>query len=54
MDNKFDYTMVIENLSGQIAQQAQQIALLQAVIQQLVGSQESENTVDEEPPAEAE
>lgn len=36
MENQFDFGKVIENLSAQIASQAQQIAFLQALIQQLV------------------
>lgn len=47
MENQFDFSKVIENLSTQIAAQAQQIAFLQAVIQQMV----PEETV-EEPKAE--
>jgi hypothetical protein len=36
MENQFNYSKVIENLSTQIASQAQQIAVLQAILQSLV------------------
>ncbi len=36
MNEQFDFSKVIDNLTTQIAQQAQQIAILQAVIQSMV------------------
>ena len=52
MENQFDFSKVIENLSAQIAAQAQQIAFLQALIQQMVPAEtveepETESTADE-------
>lgn len=44
MSNELDMSRVINNLTAQIAQQATQIAVLQAVIEQLTGT--SENTVE--------
>ena len=42
MENQFNYANVIENLSTQIASQAQQIAVLQAILQSLVPEAEEE------------
>ena len=44
MNNQIDFNKVIENLSTQIAMQAQQIAILQTVLQQLVPAEEAANT----------
>lgn len=44
MSNELDMSRVINNLTAQIAQQATQIAVLQAVIEQLTGT--SENTAE--------
>jgi uncharacterized coiled-coil protein SlyX len=46
MENQFNYANVIENLSTQIASQAQQIAVLQAILQSLVPEAE-EKTPEE-------
>lgn len=48
MENQFDFGKVIENLTTQIAQQAQQIAVLQAIIQSMVQVEEPENSVEEQ------
>jgi alpha-D-ribose 1-methylphosphonate 5-triphosphate synthase subunit PhnG len=44
MNNQVDFNKVIENLSTQIANQAQQIAVLQAILQEIsiVGEAETE------------
>ena len=44
MNNQIDFNKVIENLSTQIAMQAQQIAILQTVLQQLVPAEEAAET----------
>jgi hypothetical protein len=44
MNQQIDFNKVIENLSTQIAMQAQQIAILQTVLQQLVPAEETANT----------
>lgn len=44
MNTQIDFNKVIENLSTQIAMQAQQIAILQTVLQQLVPAEEATNT----------
>jgi len=44
MNNQIDFNKVIENLSTQIAMQAQQIAILQTVLQQLVPAEKTANT----------
>jgi hypothetical protein len=40
MSNELDMSRVINNLTAQIAQQATQIAILQAVIEQMTGTAE--------------
>ena len=44
MNTEIDFNKVIENLSTQIAMQAQQIAILQTVLQQLVPAEEAVKT----------
>jgi|APDOM4702015073_1054812.scaffolds.fasta_scaffold614026_2 hypothetical protein len=48
MENQFDFGKVMENLTTQIAQQAQQIAVLQAIIQSLVEVKEEELKLEEQ------
>lgn len=48
MENQFDYGKIIENLSSQIAAQAQQIAFLQALIQQIAESNTEETPTEEQ------
>lgn len=53
MDNQFDFGKIIENLTTQIAQQAQQIAVLQAIIQSMVEVNAPNTTVEEQEEAPA-
>lgn len=53
MDNQFDFGKIIENLTTQIAQQAQQIAVLQAIIQSMVEVDAPNTTVEEQEEAPA-
>jgi len=48
MDNQFDFGKIVENLTAQIAQQAQQIAVLQAIIQQMVEQPTAEDATEDQ------
>ena len=48
MNNQVDFNKVIENLSTQIANQAQQIAVLQAILQEISIVGEPEVVVEED------
>lgn len=53
MENQFDFGKVMENLTTQIAQQAQQIAVLQAIIQSMVEVNAGDTDVQEQEDAPA-